>query len=144
MALSLRTKTSLFLPNNNVWHRSWFADPEATEVNEGGDIPTNITSYLAACKRLRKWFDNLNCMAAAEVLRYCLYLQKVVPLTLKAKSRSPCGHFTTLDPMVSVPHRCMEYLRSQANWSVPFFFGGEAKSIGSQQIHHQKEFCQKF
>ena len=100
LALSFRTKTSLFPAQNDSWHQRWFADPEATEVTEGGDAPTDVPSYLQACKRNNKWFDSFNCFAAAEVLEsevlvskhfhgQWVYFQKFVPSKCSSKEPIP-------------------------------------------------------
>ncbi|CAL1170384.1 unnamed protein product, partial [Cladocopium goreaui] len=146
LALSFRTKTTLFLAQNDSWHQSWFADPEATEVTEGGDVPTDVSSYLQACKRNNKWFDSFNCFAAAEVLEsevvvfkhlhgQWVYFQKFVPSKCSSKEPIPLflknGHFQTIDPSVPLPSHWHDFDPKDVGPALSFLGGGKRAYAGS-------------
>lgn len=118
LALSLRTKTTVWLTKNPAWKSAWFSDPEATEVTEGGEVFTDAASYLKACKRRNKWFDSFSCLAAAEVLQtdimvfkfaqgQWVFLQRFVPTEPRSSGPIPLflknGHFQTCDPATPLP-----------------------------------------
>ena len=146
LALSFRTKTTLFLAQNDSWHQSWFADPEATEVTEGGDVPTDVSSYLQACKRNNKWFDSFNCFAAAEVLEsevvvfkhlhgQWVYFQKFVPSKCSSKEPIPLflknGHFQTIDPSVPLPSHWHDFDPKDVGPALSFLGGGKRAYVGN-------------
>ena len=146
LALSFRTKTTLFLAQNDSWHQSWFADPEATEVTEGGDVPTDVSSYSQACKRNNKWFDSFNCFAAAEVLEsevvvfkhlhgQWVYFQKFVPSKCSSKEPIPLflknGHFQIIDPSVPLPSHWHDFDPKDVGPALSFLGGGKRAYAGS-------------
>ena len=153
LALSFRTKTTLFLAQHDSWHQSWFADPEATEVTEGGDVPTDVSSYLQACKRNNKWFDSFNCFAAAEVLEsevvvfkhlhgQWVYFQKFVPSKCSSKEPIPLflknGHFQTIDPSVPLPSHWHDFDPKDVGPALCFLGGGKRACAGGARVSSTK------
>ena len=105
--------------------------------------PTDVNSFILASERPQKWLGSFGCWAAARALENSIvvfkfvhgqwvFLQRFDPVKPTNKEPIPLflkkGHFTTMDPVVSIPKYWKNYQKQDNGPAISFLGGGKKRA----------------